>query len=126
MSLGTIIKTKRLAMGLTGLKIFQLYGVNPAILSRLEHGKEIPEKSSWLLAEVLQLPFSSKLFAEKVREKREALGLPVAGLSKITKVSISVIHLLENNKKTPSMALCYKLAKALQLNLEDFIDISIK
>ena len=122
MSLGAIIKAKRLAMGLTGLKIFQLYGINPSVLSKLEHDKEASEKICWLLVEILQLPFNGVLFSKKVKEKKEALGLPVAGLSKITKVSISVIYLLESNKKIPSMALCYKLAKALKLNLEDFID----
>ena len=122
MSLGAIIKAKRLKLGLTGPKASQLYGVHPTILSKLEHDKEVPEKSRWLLTGALQLPFNGKLFSEKVREKRESLGTTIAGLSKITKVSISVLYFLEGNKKIPSMVLCYKIAKVLKLNLEDFID----
>ena len=124
MSLGSIIKAKRLELGLTGLKLSQISGVNQPFIYNLENGKEVPEKSGWLLIEALQIPFDSELFSKKVREKREARKLPVNALSKLTAISRSTLYLLESNEKIPSMALCYKIAKVLELSLEDFVDIT--
>lgn len=121
-SFGSIIKAKRLEMGLTGSELFRLSGIYPAVIYNLENDLKVPEKNRWLLVEILKVPFNSRLLSEKVREKREALGWSIATLSKVAKVSTSVIYLLENNKKTPSLLLCYKLAKILKLTLEDFID----
>ena len=124
MSLGSIIKAKRLELGLTGLKLSQISGVNQPFIYNLENGKEVPEKNRWLLIEALQIPFNSELFSKKVREKREVRKLPINALSKLTEISRSTLYLLESNEKIPSVALCYKIAKVLELNLEDFVDIT--
>ncbi len=120
-TLASIIKAKRKEMGLTGTELYRLCGVHFAIIYKLENNMEVPDKSRWVLVETLKVPFNSKLFAKKIREKREVSGWSIAQLSKITKVSTSVIYLLESNKKLPSMVLCYKLAKKLKLSLEDFV-----
>ncbi len=119
--LASIIKAKRKEMGLTGPELYRLCGVHFAVIYKLENNIEVPDKSRWVLVEALKVPFNSNLFAKKVREKREVLEWSIAQLSKVTKVSTSVIQLLESNKKLPSMTLCYKLAKKLKLNLEDFV-----
>jgi transcriptional regulator with XRE-family HTH domain len=120
-SLGSIIKAKRLEMGLTGPELFRLSGIYPAVIYNLENSLKVPEKNRWLLVEILKIPFDGQLFSKKVREKRKALEWSIAALSKVAKVSTSVIYLLENNKNIPSLTLCYKLAKTLKLNLEDFV-----
>lgn len=122
MPFGSRIKAKRLEIGLTGPELSRLSGVNQPIISKLENGQEVPEKNLWLLVEALKIPFNTKLFSKTVRAKRESLGWSIATTAKVIKISGSVIYLLESNKKIPSMALCYKLAKTLKLNLEDFID----
>ncbi|CAL7964414.1 putative DNA-binding protein [Gammaproteobacteria bacterium] len=119
--LGSIIKAKRLEIGLTGPELSRLSGIYPAVIYNLENDLKVPEKNRWLLVDVLKVPFDGRLFSKKIREKRKALEWSIAALSKVSKVSTSVIYLLENNKKTPSLLLCYKLAKILKLNLENFV-----
>lgn len=121
LSFGATIKAKRKEMGLTGPELFRLSGVHQAVIYNLENGLKVPEKNRWLLVEVLKVPFDSKLFSKKIRESRGTLGWSMPQLSKVSKVSVSVIYLIESNKKLPSMALCYKLAKKLRLNLKDFV-----
>lgn len=115
------IREKREELGLSCPELSRLSGVHQAIIYRLEHDMEASNKNRWLLVGTLQIPFDSKLFGTKVKKTREDLGWSMPQLSKASKVSVSVIYLIENNKKLPSMALCYKLAKLLKLNIEDFI-----
>lgn len=115
------IKKKRKELGLSCPELSRLSGVHQVIIYRLEHDMEASNKSSWILVGTLQIPFNSKLFAAKIRKSREALGWSMPQLSKVSKVSVSVIYLLENNKKLPSMTICYKLAKLFKLDIEDFI-----
>ena len=126
MSFGSTIKSKRLEMGLTGPELTRLSDVNQPIISRIENDLEVPEKNRWLLVEALKIPFNNRLFSKKIREKREALGWSIATAAKVIKISESAIYLLEGNKKMLSMALCYKLAKTLKLNLDDFVDTAPK
>ena len=115
------IRKKREELGLSCPELSRLSGVHQAIIYRLEHDMEASNKNRWILVETLQIPFNSRLFAAKIRKNRDALGWSMPQLSKVSKVSVSVIYLIESNKKLPSMALCYKLAKLLKLNIEDFI-----
>ena len=115
------IRAKREELGLSCPELSRLSSVHQAIIYRLEHDMEASNKNRWILIGTLQIPFDSKLFAAKIRKTREDLGWSMPQLSKVSKVSVSVIYLIENNKKLPSMTLCYKLAKLLKLNIEDFI-----
>lgn len=114
------IRKKREELGLSCPELSRLSGVHQAIIYRLEHDMEASNKNRWILVGALQIPFNSKLFAAKIKKNREELGWSMPQLSKVSKVSVSVIYLIESNKKLPSMALCYKLAKLLKLNIEDF------
>lgn len=115
------IRSKRNDMGLSVPALSRLSGVHPAIIYRLEHDMYAADKNRWLLIEALNIPFSNETFSKKVRKKREKLGWTLLQLSTTAKVSASVISLIESKKKLPSMALCYKLAKTLQLSLEEFL-----
>jgi len=115
------IREKRNELGLSCPELSRLSGVHQAIIYRLEHDMDASDKNRWILAGALKIPFNSKLFAKRIKEKRESLGWATPELSKVAKVSVSVIYLAENNKKLPSMALCYKIAKTLKLDLEEFI-----
>jgi len=115
------IREKRKELGLSCPELSRLSGIHQAIIYRLEHDMDASDKNRWLLVEALKLPFDSKLFAKRVKDKRKLLGWVMPELSKVTKVSVSVIYLIESNKKLPSMTLCYKLAKTLNLPLEEFI-----
>ncbi len=117
----SIIREKRKELGLSCPELSRLSGVHQAIIYRLEHDMEASDKNRWVLVGALKIPFDSKLFAKRIREKKELLGWATPQLSKVSKVSVSVIYLIESNKKLPSMTLCYKLTKVLKLNLEDFI-----
>ena len=117
----SIIREKRTQLGLCCPELSRLSGVHQTIIYKLEHDMDVSDKNRWLLVGALQIPFNSKMFAKKVREKRESLGWTTPQLSKVSKISVSVIYLLESNKKLPSMALCYKFAKIFKLNIENFI-----
>jgi transcriptional regulator with XRE-family HTH domain len=115
------IREKRKELGLSCPELSRLSGIHQAIIYRLEHDMDASDKNRWLLVETLKIPFDSEMFAKRVKDKRKSLGWAMPELSKVTKVSVSVIYLIESNKKLPSMALCYKLAKTLNLSLEEFI-----
>lgn len=117
----SIIRLKRKELGISVPALSRLSGVHPAIIYRLENDIYASDKNRWLLVESLNIPFDSKLFVKKIKEKRELLGWLIPELARVSKVSVSVIYAIESKKKLPSMAFCYKLAKALNLQLEAFI-----
>ena len=53
----------------------------------------------------------------KLNQYRKALGISQLELSKRVEVSRQTINMIENNKYTPSLSLCIKLAKALNTDL---------
>lgn len=122
-SFASIIRSKRKELRISVPALSRLSGVHQAIIYRLETDVYASDKNRWLLVEALNIPFNNDVFSKKIREKRELLGWGIPELSRVSKVSTSVIYLIESNKKLPSMALCYKLAKTLNLCLEEFIGI---
>ena len=120
-SFASIIRSKRKELGISVPALSRLSGIHQAIIYRLETDIYASDKNRWLLVEALNIPFNNKLFSKKVKEKRESLGWVIPELARVSKVSVSVIYLIESKKKLPSMAICYKLVKTLKLKLEDFI-----
>jgi len=122
-SFASIIKSKRKELGMSVPALSRLSGVHQASIYRLETDVYASDKNRWLLVEALNIPFNNDAFSKKIREKRELLGWGIPELSRASKVSRSVIYSIESKKKLPSMAFCYKLAKALDLRLEKLIGI---
>lgn len=120
-SFSSIVRSKRKDVGISVPALSRLSGIYPDTIHRLENDVYVSDKNRWLLVEALNIPFDNSMFSKKVKEKRELLGWGIPELSRASKVSTSVIYLIESNKKLPSMALCYKLAKTLNLPLEEFI-----
>lgn len=60
----------------------------------------------------------------RIREFRKKLGYRQEDLAKLAKVTRQTIIAIENNKYNPSMELGMKLAKLLQVRVEDlfFLD----
>lgn len=118
--LAKIIRNKRKSLGWSLLKLEHISGVRNTIISKIESGLIMPDKHGWRLAKELGISFNIELFAKQLKNKRGLLGWSVLKLAKASDVSLSSINTIENGKKI-SMELCYKLAKALDLHLEDFI-----
>jgi len=117
-------KRKELKLSVPGLA--RVSGIHQDVLYKIENNTYVSDKNRWLLIEILNIPFDNVLFSKKIKEKRMSLKWLIPDLSRLSKVSNSVIYMVENKKKLPSMLLCYKLAKALDLQLEDFIKDSLK
>jgi DNA-binding XRE family transcriptional regulator len=116
-----IIKTKRMSLAWSGETLEKLSGVNRNIIYGIENGKISSVKNCWLLVEALGIGFNAKLFSEQVKVFRKKTKLSTQKLAQLANVSVSTINLIESNTKTPTAKICYSVAKALNLNLEDFI-----
>jgi putative transcriptional regulator len=55
----------------------------------------------------------------KVKQRREELGLSQSDLAKKLKLSISYINKIENEKKPINVVLAIRIAKALDTTVED-------
>ena len=56
---------------------------------------------------------------EKMREARQQKGISQTELAKLIGVSRQTVNMIENGDYNPTIALCLKLCKALDKNLND-------
>ena len=59
---------------------------------------------------------------EKIRRLRQAKGLRLSDLAKMTNFSVSLLSQLENNKTSPSVATLYQLSNALEQPIGVFFE----
>lgn len=60
-------------------------------------------------------------FAEIVKKRRHARGLSHEKLALMSGVTRSTISNIEANRKSPTLATCYKVSKSLGIALSDLI-----
>lgn len=61
-----------------------------------------------------------------MKELRVSKNLKQKELARITGLSTAAISLFENNKSTPSMNSAYKIAKALDVSLENLFPLNVE
>ena len=61
-----------------------------------------------------------------MKELRVSKNLKQKDLARITGLSTAAISLFENNKSTPSMNSAYKIAKALDVSLENLFPLNVE
>lgn len=64
-------------------------------------------------------------FGKYLRELREAYGLSISGLHRLTGVSQPYLSQLENGTKKPSMSIIHKIASGLTDNVESNISFKV-
>jgi len=62
-------------------------------------------------------------FGDKLKEFREMRHFTIADLSRATDIPWETIKRLENNERNPRWDVVLKLAKALAVKLDDFVDL---
>lgn len=58
----------------------------------------------------------------RVRARRKAAGLSLDGLARASSVSKAMLSQIEQNKANPTLAVIYKIAAALRVDLSELID----
>jgi len=62
----------------------------------------------------------AKLRCNKIRERRNALGIKQEDLARALKMSVSTINRFERNKGDAKASTLYDIAKVLKCQVEDF------
>jgi transcriptional regulator with XRE-family HTH domain len=112
------IKNKRVLLGWSALKLAKVTGIDYSIVRKIENDTASSVKYCWELAEALKIQFKKESFAKLIEDKRVILGLSKKELARLAGTSSTVIYWLEKGK-TPSTKSCYKIAKALDIKLDE-------
>lgn len=64
-----------------------------------------------------ELDAVKKKIGSRIRERREALGISQEELAFRTEITATYLSQLENGRRNPSLAVLYRLGKALDLDL---------
>ncbi|WP_232380657.1 helix-turn-helix transcriptional regulator [Leptospira ainlahdjerensis] len=68
----------------------------------------------------------TSFLGDKIRKRRLELGLSMEKVSQIASVSRGMLGLIETGKTTPSIAILWKLSKALRTQVAEFLpDVSL-
>ncbi|WP_167883383.1 helix-turn-helix domain-containing protein [Leptospira yasudae] len=68
----------------------------------------------------------TSFLGEKIRKRRLELGLSMEKVAQIAQVSRGMLGLIETGKTTPSIAILWKLSKALRTQVAEFLpDVSL-
>lgn len=117
-SFSKAIKEKREALGWSALKLARATNIDYSIVRKIEKNTAPSTKYCWILAKVLKMQFKKESFAELIESKRIALELSKKELARLAGTSYTVIYWLEKGR-TPSAKSCYKIAKVLNINLDE-------
>ena len=117
-SFSNLIKNKRKALGWAISELSRVSGIHPVTIHKIENDKELSIKHCWTITKALDIPFKKELFVNLVKNKKTELGLSEKKLGQLAGVSYTVIYWLEKGK-TPSTKSCYKIAKALDIKLDE-------
>ncbi|RHX84547.1 helix-turn-helix transcriptional regulator [Leptospira stimsonii] len=70
--------------------------------------------------------FLTSFLGDKIRKRRLELGLSMEKVAQIAQVSRGMLGLIETGKTTPSIAILWKLSKALRTQVAEFLpDVSM-
>ncbi|XDD49037.1 helix-turn-helix domain-containing protein [Leptospira sp. WS92.C1] len=70
--------------------------------------------------------FLTSFLGDKIRKRRLELGLSMEKVAQIAQVSRGMLGLIETGKTTPSIAILWKLSKALRTRVSEFLpDVSM-
>ncbi|PKA06150.1 hypothetical protein CH375_01200 [Leptospira ellisii] len=70
--------------------------------------------------------FLTSFLGDKIRKRRLELGLSMEKVAQIAQVSRGMLGLIETGKTTPSIAILWKLSKALRTQVAEFLpDVSL-
>jgi len=64
----------------------------------------------------------SKYIRERIKERKRQLGLNQTELAKKADITQAALSQIDNGVRTPSLLVLKKLAKALNVNIEELID----
>lgn len=60
-------------------------------------------------------------FGQRVRKLRKQRGLTQEKLAELTRIDYSYLNLIENGKRNPSLKVIAKLARVLDVRLDDLV-----
>lgn len=115
------IRTLRKSLGLSMQQFAQTLGVSLITVSLVERGKTPSPLFCYKLIKAFCLSFNGLLFSKKIKAKREEIGLSIPALAKATKTALPTIYSIEKGNPA-SIRIYLKLAKTLNVSLEDFIE----
>ncbi len=113
-----IIKNKRELLGWSTLKLARVTSIDYSIVRKIEKNTASSVKYCWTLAKALKIQFKEDAFAKLIENKRIVLELSKKELARLAGISSTVIYWLEKGK-TPSAKSCYKIARALDIKLDE-------
>jgi transcriptional regulator with XRE-family HTH domain len=115
------IKLARVSIGISRQSLAQLTKLNSATIYRIEHGYIPTISTCSIILEKLGAKVNSQKVLEFLRKKMNFLKLPLNRITGCTTISYGTLQKLMAGE-TPSLKTCCKLAKELDMPLEDFIE----
>ncbi len=120
---GKKLEKIRRALGLSKNRFAKLIGASGLTINLIEKENKKPTTELCIrLINAFGVPINVPGFTKDVKTKREAMGLSTTRLAKLIESTPATIYAIEKGK-FPSLRVCAKIAKALNIPLEDFIEI---
>ena len=115
------IKQVRVDMNISARRLGILSGLSTPSICNIESGKMPSMKNLARIINALGLRINKKLFLQQIKEKRKSLNITLEKMGRISGVSHSIIHQIEQGI-IPSTKTCCIIIKELGLQLEKFIE----
>ena len=115
------IKQVRVDMNISARRLGILSGLSTPSICNIESGKMPSMKNLARIINALGLHINKKLFLQQVKEKRKSLNITLEKMGRISGVSHSIIHQIEQGI-IPSTKTCCIIIKELGLPLDEFIE----
>lgn len=131
-NIGSIIKSARIAKGLSQFNLSRLSSVSESQIIKIEHGEVIPRLSTLkLICPHLSLNIDEDFkktnaeaidFGTILKNARISKGYTQVDLAKLCKRTPTAISLFENNKSTPTISTLELLCPPLELDLNEILE----
>ena len=119
------IKQVRMSAGIPVHRLALSSGLSSVSICNIEAGHIPSMKNLAKILNALDLHINEKLFLSRLKTKRKTLAITLEKMARISGVSVSVIHQIEQDV-LPSTKTCCIIAKELDLPLIELIEWPIE
>ena len=115
------IKQVRVSAGISIQRLALSSGISAVSICNIESGHTPSMKNLAKILNALNLRINEKIFLNYLKTKRKSLNITLEKMARISGVSISVIHQVEQGAM-PSTKTCCIIAKELDIPLDELIE----
>ena len=119
------IKEKRVSAGISGWGLAKLTGLSPTAIYKIEDGNTPSVSTCAIILEKLGVKIKALQISDYLKTKRIKHKMSLQKLAAICRISYVTLHKIESGE-VPSFKTCCRLAKELNMPLENFIEWSDK